>query len=315
MPAKNTKNVKKTIVNEFPCDLMERTDDGMGVVTVGTHTYYNLDGKEKLSEWARGESLPKCVKTFGTTDGIKVYDKNGKDLRGTICDGSLGYLTVKGNGVSENAQGVNMTSLPYVNGNGFNILPENFDRVASAFAARRLVEDNAWNDTDEYMAPNTEQSKYADWQMDCYIFSMFDHQSYQTSIKGEVDGEAYDFVNQFYPFTKEETYKLLTLTPKANFKDESRYIRSSGKLDNLTAEGQAVLDAFRKCMAASASARPQYAKDHQELQVSRWDCGWRQLKKLFEEACPAEFAELKAKFKTLKEKMLPMVYELGFLKK
>ena len=30
---------------------------------------------------------------------------------------------------------------------------------------------------------------------------------------------------------------------------------------------------------------------------------------------PAEFAELKDKFKALKEKMLPMVYELGFLKK
>jgi hypothetical protein len=68
-------------------------------------------------------------------------------------------------------------------------------------------------------------------------------------------------------------------------------------------------------MMASASARLQYGKDHEELQVLRWDCGWRQLKKLFEEACPAEFVELKAKFKALKEKMLPMVYELGFLKK
>jgi hypothetical protein len=151
--------------------------------------------------------------------------------------------------------------------------------------------------------------------MDCYIFSMFDHQSYQTSIKGEVDGEAYEFVNQFYPFTKEETFDFLGWDKKVNFKNEVRYIRSSGKLDNLSTEGQAVLEAFKKCMVASASARLQYDKDHEELQVLRWDCGWRQLKKLFEEACPAEFAELKAKFKTLKEKMLPMVYELGFLKK
>ena len=314
MPVKNTKNVKKTIVNEFPCDLMERTEDGMGVAVVGQHDYYNLDGKERLGDWLRGE-LPKCAKSICTTDGIKVIGKNNKSARGTIAPGSLGYLCVAGNVVEKNAQWVILTSLPISNANGFNLLPENFDRAVSGFAARKLVENQWYNTRDCYMKPNVDHPKYAEWQKDCYIFSILHSASNQTSIKGEVDGEAYDFVNQFYPFTKEETYKLLTLTPKANFKDESRYIRSSGKLDNLTTEGQAVLDAFRKCMAASASARPQYAKDHQELQVTRWDCGWRQLKKLFEEACPAEFAELKAKFKTLKEKMLPMVYELGFLKK
>lgn len=314
MPAKNTKNAKKTIVNEFPCDLMERTEDGMGVIEVGQHTYYNLDGKEKLSTFVRGV-LPKCFKSVNTTDGIKVVASSATNNHGTIAVGSLGYLNLHGNCVEKNAQYVILASLPCTDGHGLNILPENFDRAVSGFAARRLVEDNVWNHQDCYMKPNVDHPKYAEWQKDCYIFSMFESKSNQTSIKGEVDGEAYDFVNQFYPFTKEETYKLLTLTPKANFKDESRYIRSSGKLDNLTTEGQAVLDAFRKCMAASASARPQYAKDHQELQVTRWDCGWRQLKKLFEEACPAEFAELKANFKTLKEKMLPMVYELGFLKK
>lgn len=300
---------------EFQFDIMERTEDGMGVAVVGQHTYYNLDGKVKMSEWMRGATLPKCVKTFGTTDGIKVFDKNGKDLRGTICDGSLGYLTVKGNGVSENAQGVNMTSLPYVNGNGFNLLPANFDRAMSGFTARRLVVDNVWNDTDEYMVPNTEQSKYADWQKDCYIFSMFDHQSYQTSIKGEVDGEAYDFVNNFYPFTKKETYEILSLDWKQNSKEETRFIRSSGKLDNLTPEGQKVLGDFKACLSASAKARPEYAKAHPELQVQRWDCGWRQLKGLFADACPNEFAQLKASFKALKDKMIPLVYELGFLYK
>ena len=45
MPVKKNKPV-----NEYPCDLMARTDDGLGVVTVGTHTYYNLDGKVKMSD-------------------------------------------------------------------------------------------------------------------------------------------------------------------------------------------------------------------------------------------------------------------------
>ena len=213
------------------------------------------------------------------------------------------------------AQYVILTSLPHSHGSGFNLLPENFDRAVAGFAARKLVENKWYNTRDCYMVPDTAKPKYAEWQKDCYIFSMFHSASNQTSIKGEVDGEAYDFVNNFYPFSKKETYEILGLDWKQNSKEETRFIRSSGKLDNLTAEGQAVLDAFKACLSASAKARPEYAKAHPELQVARWDCGWRQLKGLFAEACPAEFAELKEKFKVLKEKMLPMVYELGFLRK
>ena len=310
MPVRNTKNIKP--VNEYPCDLMVRTDDGLGVVKIGEHTYYNLDGKVKMSEWMRGK-LPKTYITVGTTDGIKIVKDAG--LRGSICDGSLGYLLVHLNSVVLNAQEVALFSAPYRTANGFNLLPENFDRAVSGFAARRLVVDNVWNHQDCYMAPDTEHHKYAEWQKDCYIFSMFESKSNQTSIKGEVDGEAYDFVNNFYPFTKKETYEILGLDWKQNSKEETRFIRSSGKLDNLTAEGQKVLDDFKACLSASAKARPEYAKAHPELQVARWDCGWRQLKGLFADACPDEFATLKADFKALKDKMLPLVYELGFLKK
>ena len=310
MPVKNTKKIKP--VNEYPCDLMVRTDDGLGVVTVGQHTYHNLDGKVKMSEWMRGK-LPKTYITVGTTDGIKIVKDAG--LRGSICDGSLGYLLAHLNSVVLNAQEVALFSAPYRTAHGFNLLPENFDRAVSGFAARRLVVDNVWNHQDCYMAPDTEHPNYAEWQKDCYIFSMFESKSNQTSIKGEVDGETYDFVNNFYPFSKKETYEILGLDWKQNSKEETRFIRSSGKLDSLTPEGQKVLDDFKACLSASAKARPEYAKAHPELQVARWDCGWRQLKGLFAEACPAEFATLKADFKSLKDKMLPLVYELGFLKK
>ena len=309
MPVKKNKPV-----NEYPCDLMARTDDGLGVVTVGTHTYYNLDGKVKMSDWVRGE-LPKCAKSVCTTDGIKCATIKSAKVRGMTCAGSLGYFVNNSNNVCESAQYVILTSLPHSHGSGFNLLPENFDRAVAGFAARKLVENKWYNTRDCYMVPDTAKPKYAEWQKDCYIFSMFHSASNQTSIKGEVDGEAYDFVNNFYPFSKKETYEILGLDWKQNSKEETRFIRSSGKLDNLTAEGQAVLDAFKACLSASAKARPEYAKAHPELQVARWDCGWRQLKGLFAEACPAEFAELKEKFKVLKEKMLPMVYELGFLRK
>lgn len=308
----STKKLPKFFQTVFPTDLLENSD-GQEIVVVGIHDNYNLDGKETMSDWAKGE-LPKCVKSPCTTDGIKVIGKHAKGACGTITANSLGYFVNNSNNVCESSQYVILTSLPHSHAHGFNILPENFKRVVSAFAARKLVENQWYNTRDCYMVPNVNAPEYAEWQKDCYIFSMFHPASNQTSIKGEVDGEAYEFANQFFSFTKKETYELLGYEWKQNSKDDSRYIRSSGKLDSLTEEGQKVLDDFKACLTASAKARPEYHKAHPELQVNRWDAGWRQLKGLFEEACPTEFNQLKEDFKALKAKMLPMVYSLGFLR-
>ena len=307
---KKTSKTTITLQTEFPIDLLVN-QDGQELVCIGTHLYYNLDGKTKLSDWVRGE-LPKCTKSVCTTDGIKVIPSTAKGATGNTCTGALGYFVNNSNNVCESAQYVILTSLPHSHGHGINVLPENFDRVVSTFTVRKLVENQWFNTRDCYMAPNTSHAKYAEWQKDAYIFSMFHASSNQTSIKGVVDDEAYEFINQFFPCTKRETYALLGLQWKQNSKDASRFI--ADKLHDLTPEGQAVLDDFKACLRASASARPAYAKAHPELQVQRWDAGVRQLKGLFAEAAPKEFAQLKTDFKALKEKMLPLVYELGFLK-
>lgn len=299
---------------EFPCDIMERSGDGMSAVKIGEHAYYNLDGKVPASEWVRG-LLPKTKKTFGTTDGINVMDSTETDLCGATCEGSLGYLTIKGNGVSENAQGVNLTSLPYKNGHGFNLLPENINRAMALFAARRVIVDNVWNHQDSYMTPETGHKNYTVFNHDAYIFALIDAKSNQASIKGTHNGVDYCFVNQFYPFTKAETYEMLAIERKQNFKDEVRWCKANGKFDSPSPEATRVLEAFKNCIRKSAQARPAYCKAHPELQANHWDAGYKQLKGLFAEACPDEFAELKAAVKALKDKMLPLVYEVGFLRK
>ena len=309
MAQKNNTKTTKKVQTEFPVDLLENID-GQELVCTGTHLYYNLDGTRKLSDWVPFGQRVTLISCIATTDGIKLRKPGEGSVHARTCQGAIGFINMHSNCVEKNAQYVGLYSFPCTD-QGYNILPENFDRAVSAFAARRLVVDNVWNHQDCYMAPNTEHPKYAEWQKDCYIFSMFETKSNQTSIKGEADGEAYDFKNNFYPFSKQETYSLLGLQWKENSKDETRFI--ANKLTDLTPEGQKVLDDFKACLQASAKARPDYSKARPELQVNRWDCGWRQLKGLFEEACPDQFATLKADFKTLKEKMLPLVYELGFL--
>lgn len=308
-----------SVENNFQCDIMERTDDGMDVAKVSEHTYYNLDSKTLASEWVRGP-LPKTKKTFATTDGISIMDSSDSRCRGAICEGALGYMASNGNQVDSNAQYVALFSLPMSRANGFNLLPENIDRAMALFSARRLVKDEVWNHQDSYMAPNTAHISYSEYVADSYVLSIMEDKSNQTSIKGTHNGQDYEFKNQFFPFSKLDTYEMLGWQHAAkNFKDETRWCLENGKFIDPSPEGKRALDAFKRCLIESAPMRDEYGKTHDTLQLTRknnrWDAGYRQLKGLFEEACPEAFAELKAARKALQAKMLPMVYELGFLNK
>ena len=111
MARKNTTHTTRhQVQTEFPVDLLENLD-GQELVLVGTHIYYNLDGKVKLSDWMRGE-LPKCNKSVCTTDGIKVIPSTAKSATGNTCAGALGYFVNNSNNVCESAQYVILTSLP-----------------------------------------------------------------------------------------------------------------------------------------------------------------------------------------------------------
>lgn len=298
-------------IQVFPCDILENDQDGMELSNVGKHEYYNLDGKELASSWVRGE-LPKTKKTFATTDGIHLLGDG--NFSGAWCEDSLCYFYNHSNSIKENSQGVGLFSVPVKDGHGFNLLPENIDRAVSLFAARRLVQPTPFNERDSYAAPNVKDKKYAEWNSDSYVLALVDNQSYQTSICGDCNGKHYDFVNQFHPFTKSETYDLCGIEKKTNFQDESRWCKANGKFDNPSREAVEVMEAYRTCIRNSAPARREFHKQHPELQLNRWDAGYRQLKVLFADACPDDFKVLKEKVKNLKSKMLPLVYELGFLR-
>ena len=74
-----------------------------------------------------------------------------------------------------------------------------------------------------------------------------------------------------------------------NFKEEVRYIRSSGKLDKITPEGEQVIKCFQNCIKASSIYRKEYSNNHIELQLIRWDSGYKQLKGLFNEYSKEEY--------------------------
>ena len=91
--------------------------------------------------------------------------------------------------------------------------------------------------------------------------------------------------------------------------------RSSGKLDNLTPEAQLVLDLYKEAIKAVAPELDEWDYQHPELQLTRWDAGWRQYRDLIKEKAPEANQKLRDAIKALGNKLRPLVYELGFLRK
>lgn len=314
-------------MNIYPTDILEVSEDGVSVIQVDTHDYSNADGETKASAWLRANAddddtpAPRATRGLGTTDGIAMVHPDHGHQDGSTCVGSLGYFMCHSNNIKDNAKYVGLFTVPCTHGHGINILAKNIDRVMALNAARRLVEPTAFTERDNYFAPDTTHPKWLEFVADAYVFGLVDNQSYQTSIKGECYGVDYNIVNEFYPFSKADTYDMLGLEKKTNFKDELRFclennkFLTSGENTQPSAESTRVLEALKRCIRDTAAVRKEYDTNHPELQVKRWDAGYRQLKGLFEESAPDAFAELKAALKALKAKMLPLVYELGFLRK
>jgi hypothetical protein len=83
--------------------------------------------------------------------------------------------------------------------------------------------------------------------------------------------------------------------------------------DQLSTEAKDVLDTASQLVRETIQMRMNFADDQNHL--NSWDAGYAQLKLLWKEYFPEQFKEFRNKYKVLEDKMRPMVYELGFLKK
>lgn len=103
---------------------------------------------QQASDWVREEVKGRPnVEAPILSSGLEVK----QDGRGNVCTNALGYFNNSGNNVYYNTQATSMFSSAYSNGHGLSVIPENFEKCCSLFAARKSVQQNWLNDKDEYI--------------------------------------------------------------------------------------------------------------------------------------------------------------------
>lgn len=289
-----------------------------------------IDDSKRASVWVR--EPVKHLKVADAPQMTSALKWNYTPNRGKLVPGALGYGVFGGNIVDENGSGVFLLTSTRSTANGVSIMPENFDRVISYHAARRLITGQyaTWiNCKDEYMIPNTEHPDYEQWQADCIVHSLFNTASNQSSLRNiDYNGKTWNIFNEFFWMSREDIYSLATgssspdtLAP-AVANDVLKYGQSGNRFVyeklqtvSLSDDAKLVLDMATAILIDTMKYREEFDRKHPEYHINSWDAGWYQVKAVAKEYIPDKLKLFNELYKKLEDRMRPLVYELGFLYK
>lgn len=305
----------KTFVTDYFNHELVDTDGEGGIAKIGEKVIYNLDVNESASQWCK-------IVNKGTIEVPNMSNAlNIKENSYLIAEGYIGYMYNKSNNVDKNTQEVALFPTMFSDAHGIHVLPDNFTRCTSLFAARRLVQKNWINWADEYMKPNTEHPLWQEFENDSIIYSLFESKSNQSSLRQvEYKGKLWDIKNEFFWMSREEMMCLANENGNdhcyqdANVSSD-RYVYNLLQGITLSEEAQAVLDKACELVRKTFKYRMMFDEDNENYQINNWDASFYQMKPLWKEYAKEDFEEFKVLYKKLADKMLPMVYEVGFLRK
>lgn len=313
-------NNEKT-TNNFLLNLI-KSEDGE-IVSFGEKVIYNKSKEEGLRQWYREGVSKKLVECPNMTSALKIKENQTCSTQplAKISEDGFGYLFSNGDSVEYNMQFVSLFSSAFSVGKGSSVTPVNFNKICAAFSARKLVEKTWVNSKDEYMKPNTEHPLWQEFENDSIVYSLFNTSSNQSSLRQvEYKGKLWDIKNEFFWMSREEMMSLANENGNdhcyqdANVSSD-RYVYNLLQGITLSEEAQSVLDKACELVRKTFKYRMMFDEDNENYQINNWDCGWYQIKALAKEYAKEDLEEFKALYKKLADKMRPMVYEVGFLRK
>ena len=286
---------------------------------------YNLDNKKECSKWVREEV--KGLRTFDNPNFSSALSV--KQLgRGKTTENSIGYFYNDNNNVAKNNQSVGLYSSANAAANGLSIIKNNYMKVSSLFCARRSVSSkyaNWMNWCDEYMAPNESHPLWEQFQYDSLVYSLFESKSNQSSLRQiNYKDKLWDIKNEFFWMSKDD---MMSLAESKYFDDiyrdgkmsDERYVYKllykEGIYEKLSPDAKEVLDMASALVVKSFDMRIALHNEKPELHLNTWDAGWYQIKLVLKQFYQDDLREFTKKYKEFEDRMRPLVYELGFLRK
>lgn len=246
---------------------------------------------ETISDWFADIAIPK------DKDPNPVLTKNGLDAptaKTIACHpvkSSFGYMQNQGNNIQFSDNNIAMYSMGFANAHGRDVTRDNLTHGAVTFSIRRSVQEVIaaqkllWvRDKDIFTRP-PESLLTDEFIADCMVYSLFDRQSKQTSLRDyEYKGRTYRVINEFFPFDHDKIVELAQ--QHRNRTIEADAIGENDRLvhrwltdhnENISTKARALLDLAWEIIEASFAKRSTFDTVTPRFQVQTWDAGWAQI--------------------------------------
>lgn len=308
-----------------PC--ATKSSAGLFVEPVATKAIYNSDDRQ-ASKWVRqpvkglvGGDAPQF------SSGLRVKE-SGPCL---LPRNALVYMADKSNCVMYSNDETYLMSSGSSRNRGFASTPANWRQAVALYGARKLVQE-AWDtQKDEYLVPAPSDA-YEQWVDDCHVYAIVHRHNNCTAMRDvQYKKKLWQVHNHFFWRTHRYAMDLLNTKETVNLSRDCRahpsldifgnpvesspdpYMASQLPNLRLSPEALEVMDRLDALWHLSLPVRETYAAGRPELHLLAWDSGVYQLKHLWRELFPDEWAALQVAFKALAAKLRPGVYEHGFL--
>lgn len=275
---------------EFEYTVLESNKD-LSISTLTEWAGRTVPRGETISDWLADVALPK------DKDPNPILTKNGleaptsKNPPCVPCADAIGYVHNNGNNVQFSEKYTGIYTMGFASAHGRDITRDNFTRAVVTFSIRRAVQEDIaakkllWvRDKDIFTRP-PESLLTPEFVADCVIYSLFDRQSNQTSLRDyEYKGRTYRVVNEFFPYS---TTAMLALAQQHRNRtiegdltgEDERFVHTwiEDHRDDLSSEAAAVLDMAWEIIQDSFAKRATHAVVAPRYQVNAWDAGWKQI--------------------------------------
>jgi hypothetical protein len=308
----DNENKKQNPITEIVCDVLDKN-----AKPIGEKNFYNIPNDKFLSDWVERQK----------TNGVEIVPlKNavspstGKAPTRTSSENSLGYLIFKGTDI-QNSNATCLLSSVYGDGHGVYITKENIEKISIMFSVRKIIKPTWINDRDQFLQPTEVLSE--EFKNDCLMWMLFNGSNLTASADGlEWNEKKWSIVNHFIPFTESEvgSPERFESDFMVNYLNEKAEGSKKSRIESMSPEAKNVLEAGKKLWQEYFKTTDVH-NIRDELKLNRSDVGWYQIRKALQarnadgSSTQVSFKEFETAYKALGEKLVPQVYELGFLKK
>ena len=265
--------------------------------------FYAPKTDQLLNKWFTRIRTDKTLPAVPLKNGVSV--STSKPRLTTWAKGAIGYMHCNSNDMQHAEQMTSLYSSVVGSSNGFYVTPENFEKTAMTFVARRIERPTWLNDRDQFYQPTSEVP--TEFTVDCVVWMIFNRCNKTASADDlEWNNQTWKLTNHFIPFTEQEV--------NATDKFESYFLSDWLKEHKLSAEAKEVLEQGKTLWKLFFSNKPKKSL-RDEYHITNASVGWFQIRRVLEEVYGADiFDDFNTAYSKLTTKLHSQVYEFGFLR-